>query len=257
MKLRFFIVLAAILATGSAFAVKSRLDVENNYRALLQSPQKSASDAVPSVQERSQMMAERKRFENAEAIADPTRRERLLVEFLDSFHEPTQRQAARKLAQSQSPGALPALRAALKRNEGKQGALPTTLKLAIAQIETRDLKGEARIEAVAQSISLDMAHLKELFTQVNQSPLTRSGILSESKARVIVDWIVDLMVQSAFRGSDMQKFAKNWSLWPTQKARLEAAMLARSTRCRFPSGLVSFRSRFQPGHASTGRERFV
>jgi hypothetical protein len=213
----------AVCVTTSYFLAGGR-QRKWSYQELLQSTPQQASHSLPADKEISQRYDDKKRFDSL--LLSPTSNHlHEIATFLNSPHELTRLKAARLLGQSENPAFLSSLKSAFKQHSQEKTKVPVAIRLAIAQIETRDMKGKSRIEAVAKAVGITLPELKNLFAKINESSTAYNAVYGKSDGRVVVDVITDLMVKSAFQGANVQEFIDDWVLLQLAKLRIRSAML--------------------------------
>lgn len=99
---------------------------------------------------------------------------------------------------------------------------PVPLRMALARIRTRQLKGEKRLEAVAASVGITQDELIEFTQRVNgPKGAGRWG----SPASVVVKEFVDLMYMMAKRGEGISDWTKRLTFRPVQTVMFQTAPL--------------------------------
>ena len=191
-----------------------------------------------------------KKFQIALQSKNTIQKARLLAPFLDHQAKELRIAAAQELGAIESQQSLVPLKAkwrsveksyriAQKQRIQRKGSADlrnqnqaaAALQLAIARVETRDLKGKARMLAVAQQLGLSFDDLKSLFRIVDEKYFR--NFQTQSEDYIVVDGLIDMLESMAAKGEDISYFVKNWPMLPPQKARLEAASLPQEKRVPF------------------------
>lgn len=145
-----------------------------------------------------------------------------LLPLLKSADADIQRRVVRALGRLESPKAQKPLELLLKQGRQNQGALTTTLKLALGRVKGHNLKGQAKVEAVAQSVGLSYAQVARLSQKVNAPRSQAQG----TKGDEIVDEFIDLLYFMGKYGQNIHLLSRKLTLNPAQRVVLKAASLS-------------------------------
>lgn len=98
-----------------------------------------------------------------------------------------------------------------------------TLHLALGRIRARNLRGRAKVEAVAKEVGLSWGEVVRLSYKVNDPVEGRYA--SSTPGYEIVDEIVDVLYTMGKRGENIGSFANTLTLREAQKIKLQGASL--------------------------------
>lgn len=145
-----------------------------------------------------------------------------ITEFLDPSDTQLAVRASRALARLERPGAESALKETQQHlTPFKKQFLEIPLRSALARIQTRQLRGSTRIEAVSRDFDLSLNGLAELSRRVNAP----KAMLGGTKGAQILEEIVDLLYSMADRGENIDRIVQRLTLHPAHMTRLRAAPL--------------------------------
>lgn len=146
--------------------------------------------------------------------------------YLQDRSWPIRVSAVRALGWLEEPSSVPALRKIEQRiNSGQETQVGIeTVKMAVGRIEARDLKGKYKLEKVAKSVGLSWQEVARLSQRVNApaSARDRYAVAGSSAVGIVRDF-VDLLYEMGKQGQDIQPFAKQLTLLPSQQVYLNAA----------------------------------
>lgn len=109
------------------------------------------------------------------------------------------------------------------RNSADGQIASPTLKLALGRIQSRDLKGRAKVEAIANSVGLSFAEVARLSATVNE--WGKQSVMAGTEGNEIVQELVDVLYQMGKDGEDIASLTKQMTLNPTQVVKLQGATL--------------------------------
>ena len=101
------------------------------------------------------------------------------------------------------------------------------LRIAIARIQTRNLRGQERLNAIAKSLGMKWEAIVALSKQDNQ---TRRLDLPEN---IIVEEMVDVLYGMAKKGEEIESLSSQFQLSEPQKIKLEASSLPADQEAQF------------------------
>ena len=149
-----------------------------------------------------------------------------IAPFLQDKDTTIRQSAARALGRLKSPDAENLLEQLLadEQNKSKENFIPDhTLKLALGRVRSRETKGVARLEAVAQSVGLSYGEVVQLSQKVNDPAQGRLD--KETIGADVVEETVDLLYNMAKEGDDVRAWADRLTLDPAQKVELAGGFL--------------------------------
>ena len=180
----------------------------------------------------------------------------LLQLLQQSGDEDIKRRVVRALGRLESAQALPKLQAMAKKlrssemaseaqnsnhpfaDEFMRKALFPTLPLSIGRIEARNLKGQAKLNAVAKSVGLSWSEVVRLSQKVNAPKSYAQGTPGDE----IVEEVVDVLYHLGKQKQNAQALAKSLKLSPAQNTLIQVAPLSTEEEIRY---LVDYFSRLK------------
>ena len=157
---------------------------------------------------------------------------RQLLPLLQDSSYLVREEALRELARLESSEALPILLAKATELEDiksatKKGTTPTAitspseiaLRFAIARIQTKNLRGQERLDAIASSLGMKWGEVVALSKQDNRK---QSVDLPDN---IIVEEMIDVFYGMAKKGENIASLSSSLQLSEPQKIKLEAASL--------------------------------
>jgi hypothetical protein len=159
-----------------------------------------------------------------------------ILPYLDDPFYPTRVAAVRAIGRLEDPHAEPSLKAKLDllskdkdkivTHGDRARMIPaTTLQFAIGRIQSRDLKGRAKVEALAKSMGLTWAEVGELSYKCN-GRFKGAHAAAGSPAIEIVREFVDVLYRMGKKGENIEPLANSLTLSPAQQVQIKAAKLS-------------------------------
>jgi len=106
------------------------------------------------------------------------------------------------------------------------GVKPLKLRLALGRIRARDLKGQAKVEAVAQSVGVSWDDVLVLSKRLNPTHPSIRGSMIGTRGDQIMEEIVDTLYKMGKEGEDIQPLSGRLTLNPSQQLKLRGAAVS-------------------------------
>ena len=142
--------------------------------------------------------------------------------FLHDGDDSIRRSAVRILARLEIPQAEHILAEFARQNKQSRAVPDLTVQLALARLSSRQLRGQARLDAVAKSVDLSWNEVVRLSRKVNVYPRSRAA---GTPADEIVSEFLNLLSVMGRHGEQIAPFSKQLTLTPAQTVQLQSASL--------------------------------
>jgi hypothetical protein len=147
-----------------------------------------------------------------------------LIPYLQDPDEYLRIRAARALGLLESPAAEAPLAARIKEMQPDtpwEAVELVKLQLALGRIRARNLRGEARVTRVIQSVGLSLPDLGRVTERINGPQ--RSASSTGTPGYAVVQDVVELLYAMAKRGEDIRPVTARLTLTPAQQLTLQGA----------------------------------